>query len=104
MYLPPMGLIGLIGRMGCGDAVGADEIDGAVEVEVVAGEEEVAEFVVSIECTGEDIRSTDRHRFTQMTGGVVVVGGDESGVIKTGADLGDGAAEGGEGDECGSEK
>ena len=66
VYLPPMGLMRLIGRMGCGDAVGADEIDGAVEVEVVAGEEEVAEFVVSIECTGEDIRSTDRHRFTSM--------------------------------------
>ncbi len=50
--LPPMGLMGLIGRMGCGDAVGTGEIDGAVEVEILAGEEEVAEFVVFVEGSG----------------------------------------------------
>ena len=102
--MPPVASELDVAGVGAGDTVGAGEIDGAVEIEVLAGEDGGAEGVVFVKGGGVNAFRRTGFCADEVAGGVVVVGGDEDGVVETGADLGDGAAKAGEGDERGSEK
>ena len=50
--MPPVVIDERIAGVGCGDTVGAGEIDLALAAEVLAGEEKISEFVVFVKGGG----------------------------------------------------